>query len=267
MRTLGRRGRFGNQIFQYAFLKIYAKIFNLEVATPSWVGQKLFGANDPKIHANLPVVRESKHPNLKNIFTEPKPRFINCDFAGYFQFHTKYYAPYKDYFLSLFVPIPEVEEEMKKGLKKLYSKGRTIVGIHIRRGDYTKYKNSPVYYSVPIKWYKDWLKSIWSELDHPVLYIASDDIKKIAPEFSEYNPVTTNDIFEAFLIADFYPDFYVLTQCNYLAISNSTFSFSASMLNNKANTFMRPTLKTRKLIPFNPWNSPPKLGRYGRRYR
>lgn len=29
MSTLGKKGRFGNQVFQYAFLKIYAKVFNI----------------------------------------------------------------------------------------------------------------------------------------------------------------------------------------------------------------------------------------------
>ncbi|MEH7178583.1 hypothetical protein [Neobacillus vireti] len=46
MSTLGVNGRFGNQLLQYGFLKIYAKVYNLEVLTPKWIGQYLFGQNE-----------------------------------------------------------------------------------------------------------------------------------------------------------------------------------------------------------------------------
>ena len=43
MYCLGKLGRFGNQLFQYAYLKIYAQIHDLRVETPEWIGQYLFG--------------------------------------------------------------------------------------------------------------------------------------------------------------------------------------------------------------------------------
>ncbi|MEQ1830586.1 MAG: FkbM family methyltransferase, partial [Pirellula sp.] len=42
-RTLGRNGRFANQLFQYAFLRILARHHGLRVETSKWVGQLLFG--------------------------------------------------------------------------------------------------------------------------------------------------------------------------------------------------------------------------------
>ena len=47
MATLGTNGRFGNQIFQYAFLKIYAKTHQLKLQTSQWIGQYLFGHREP----------------------------------------------------------------------------------------------------------------------------------------------------------------------------------------------------------------------------
>jgi hypothetical protein len=55
--------------------------------------------------------------------------------------------------------------------------------------------------------------------------------------------------------ANYYPDFYILTQLDVVAISNSSFSFVASMLNERAKFFCRPSLLSNKIIPFDPWDS------------
>jgi hypothetical protein len=51
----------------------------------------------------------------------------------------------------------------------------------------------------------------------------------------------------------------MLSQCDILAISNSTFSFAASMLNNNGYNFVRPRLSQKKLIQYDPWNSRPEF--------
>ncbi len=60
-------------------------------------------------------------------------------------------------------------------------------------------------------------------------------------------------------------DFYVLTQAKALAISNSTFSFAAAMLNTQAREFVRPVIDrypmTGGLKRFDPWDSEPLLHR------
>ncbi|MEM1168897.1 MAG: hypothetical protein AAGJ08_07420 [Cyanobacteria bacterium P01_H01_bin.35] len=54
MSYLGKLGRFGNQFFEYAFLKICAEKSGAQVETPPWIGQKLFGHNDAPISKQLP---------------------------------------------------------------------------------------------------------------------------------------------------------------------------------------------------------------------
>lgn len=264
MSTLGKKGRFGNQIFQYAFLKIYAKVFGMKVETPKWIGQYLFGLTDPPITNKLPVIYEEKQSNLQSIFREAKPRYKNVDFYGYYQFHTSNFAPYKDYFQSLFTPTRKINVVMEKGRLKLLSRGKTLVGLHIRRGDYIKYRNSDkknVFFIAPTAWYKNWLSSVWDKLNNPVLFIASDEIDAVISDFSEYSPVTSKDLYDSFPKAAFYPDFYLLTQCDIMAISNSTFSFAASMLNKRAESFLRTDIDAKKLVSYNPWASPPLLNR------
>lgn len=254
--------RFGNQIFLYAFLKIYALEHNLRVETPTWSGQYLFGHNDAPISQPLPLVREQRQPykiSDSAILNSLEP-FKNVDFNGYFQFHTQYYARNKEYFQSLFKPVSEVETKVTEALHILRSKGKTVVGLHLRRGDYrSAHKGVPYLTIAPSQWYKDWLDGFWETLDEPVLFIASDEIETVIGDFAEYHPITVKDLGCEFPEASFYPDFYLLSQCDVLAISNSTFSFSAAMLNEQGKFFFRPNLLKQKLIAFDPWNSEPLL--------
>jgi hypothetical protein len=265
MSSLGVKGRLGNQIFQYAFLRICAQEYDLEVQVPDWIGRHLFGHPDPLIAKELDLVREV-HVSEENIFSKytkdeilssiyPKERLINKNLEGYFLYRTNFYATYKGYFRSLFKPIVQIEQRLKTPLTKLQSQGQTLVGLHIRLGDYGTYP----YLIAPSKWYLSYLATLWETLENPVLFIASDDLDQAIKDFKEYNPITIRDLNISLPEADFYPEFYLLSQCDVLAISNSTYSFTASMLNEKCSIFARPCFKQRKLIPYDPWYSEPYL--------
>ncbi len=251
MSTLGKNGRFANQVFQYAFLKTYAKKHNLEVRTPPWIGQGLFGHKDPPILRKLPLVKETTNELAEAVVPNTKETFENVDFWGYFQYNTSYYAPHKNYFRSLFRPVPEIENKMSQLMNRLRSKGKTVVGIHLRRSDY----GYGHFFVAPSKWYKYWLQDLWYKLDEPVLFIASDEPEKVLGDFAEYNPVTSKDLGAELPEAPFYPDFYILSKCDIVAISNSSFSFLACMLNERGKLFYRPRLSAEALIRFEPWNS------------
>lgn len=255
-------GRLGNQIFLYAFLRTYAREHNLRVVTPAWIGQYLFGHHDAPISQPLPIVGEQAQPyklSESAILNAPEP-LKNVDFQGYFQFHTQYHAQHKEYFQSLFKPLPEVAAKVIEALDRLRSKGKTVVGLHLRRGDYRSVHTVVPYLTVaPSGWYKEWLDGLWETLDEPVLFIASDEIETVVGDFADYNPITVKDLGVEMPEAPFYPDFYILSQCDVLAISNSTFSFTAAMLNERCKFFFRPNLRKQKIIAFDPWNSEPLL--------
>jgi predicted nucleic acid-binding Zn-ribbon protein len=240
---------FGDQLFQYAFLKLYAQQHHLTVETSAWVGQQLFGYTDPPISEVLPVqLEDSQNPTIANT----EDLISNVDFQGEFQYHTRYYAPFKAEFCALLQPIPEIEASLETALKHLRSKGQTIVGIYL---EYQQ--DNP---TIPSDWYLEWLRGFWETLEEPVLYIASNNPEYIPlEEFSDYHPLTVKDLEIECEIAPFYPDFYILSHCDAVAISNSTFGFIATLLNSKGQYFFRPHLAAGKLIPFNPWNSEPIL--------
>ncbi|GGA40202.1 hypothetical protein CYANOKiyG1_58420 [Okeania sp. KiyG1] len=251
MSTLGKNGRFANQLFQYAFLKIYAREHNFRVETPVWIGQTLFGHNDPPISKQLPVLQEITNDLAIAKVPHASEPFKNVDFWGYFQYNTKFYAPHKEYFRALFKPVTEIENRMQQAMHQLRSRGKTIIGIHLRRSDYG-YRH---FFVSPSEWYKEWLRGLWETLEEPVLFIASDELEKVLGDFAEYNPVTSKQLGVEFSQAEFYPDFYILSQCDIVGISNSSFSFAACMLNEKGKLFFRPHLPSKKLIPFDPWSS------------
>lgn len=241
-------------------MKIYAKKHGLQVETPKWIGRELFGCDDAICRRNLPDVRIPNDPvsfaaDLNLHHEEP---LVNMNIRGYFQYHSKSYVEYRDYFRSLFQPVPEIVSRLGVKFGQLI-KEHSVIGLHLRRGDF----GFDQFFVSPSEWYKKWLDSFWDKLNDPILFVASDEIDKVVKDFAKYNLVTVQDLDVDF---DFfnrskkkacYPDFYFLTQCDKVAISNSSFSFVACMLNEVADVFMRPRLSLKKLISFDPWNAVP----------
>jgi hypothetical protein len=286
MSSIGKLGRFGNQLFQYAFLRICAKKSGARVECSPWIGQTLFGHHDATISTRLSpaIERKDAEESLFDIIPEFIPYIekiadkkscrvgadslnsglVNVDLWGFFQFHTRHFKPHQEYFCSLFQPVDELKLTLEDGLNILRSKGKTIVGIHIRRSDYIKEPRVGFTLVFPAKWYCEWLGEIWNELEDPVLFLCSDDLESVITDFDEFSPVTTGDLKiqlpEGMNDLDFYIDFFMLSQCDIVCSSNSNFSFVACMLNQHARMFVRPHWDfSSKFIVFDPWDSPPLL--------
>ena len=277
MQNLGRMGRWGNQVFQYMFVRTYAKRYGLEYGVSPWFGQLLYGHNDPRIKHQLPSFEErraeTKYPerHLAQAFPPRGDEVQGHDFVGYAQFHTSYYRPDVDYIRNLFMPREEVLQKSLHGLLKLRSLGNTIVGLHMRRGDTGRL----IFYLTPNQWYLEWLDQHWSRFDKPVLFIASETPGDAAA-FAKYNPVTAVDLMPLstepynvynYLLPDmqnptpasmdWFPDWYFLTHCNVLAIGNSTFGFSAAMMGWQLRELWRSRLSTQTFSQIDPWDSTP----------
>ncbi|MEH1951298.1 MAG: alpha-1,2-fucosyltransferase [Nostoc sp.] len=288
MCSIGQFGRFGNQLFQYAFLRICAEKNGARVESPPWIGQTLFGHKDVPISKRLPPAIERRDfgeslfeiipefiPYLEKL-ADAKSSYVgsealeqglaNVDIWGFFQLPTHLLAPYKEYFRSLFQPVQELKIPLENTLNILRSKGKTIIGIHLRRGDYIAEIRAGFTLVFPAKWYCEWLDGIWKNLEDPVLFLCSDDIDSILPEFEKFSPVTSRDLDVNLpeemkeLNIDFYIDFFMLSKCDIVCISNSIFSFAACMLNESGKIFIRPHWDfSTKFIAFDPWNSEPLL--------
>jgi glycosyltransferase involved in cell wall biosynthesis/tetratricopeptide (TPR) repeat protein len=247
MDTLGLNGRFGNQLFQYAFLKCYSLSHNLNLKAPDWLGRYVFGLDDD--WCGLAV---DHTPSTVNALLEKtdKPELQNKNITGFFNEHTAPFRVYKEVIQNLFKPAPRfspVIEQLKRALKP---NGEELIALHLRRGDF----GYGSFWVAPEEWYLDWVDSRLRKNPKARLYISTDDRATIQA-FSKYSPITISDLRLHLGDLDFLLDFYALAFSDSLAISNSTFSFFAAMLNQRGQEFMRPAPSERNLIPFDPWNS------------
>lgn len=304
---LGRHGRWGNTVLQYMFLKAFAKQYDYQLETPEWLGSHLFGVTDPPLGGRYGTVvidgvsegvirtpywptdwararagyvascsgRDAyvAAPRRDQLVNEDIP-FSRAEMDGLFLVHTSLINPHRNHIQLFCEPVPSIKECFEPTVAKLRSLGNTIVGLHIRRGDFvesfTIQGNELI---TPLSTYRKWLQTVWPQLDNPVLFVASD-AEDVCDGLSEFTPVTSRLLnvhlpkpYDALVLpmtqcqrtAEFFPDWYLLTQCDLMAISNSTFSFSAALLNHRAKLFMRPTFQSEDLVQFEPWDSEPSL--------
>jgi hypothetical protein len=294
MVAIGNLGQFGNQIFQYAFLRIAAMQSGAKVQCSPWQGQALFGHKDELVSKRLPPGLEKWEPgdNIFELAPELKlyleklaggkscrigPEALqhgaaNVDLGGFFQVHTRHLKPHRAYFESLFQPQGELKAVLDAGLERLRAKGKTIIAVHVRRGDFLAAPLAGYSLVVPTAWWCDWLDQVWSQFDDPVLLVCSNDLDGVLPEFARFNPVTVRDLDiqlpEEVKHLGFYTDFYMLSHADVVGISNSTFGFAACMLNKNGQLFVRPDWDfSRRFVTFEPWNSEPLLYAKGRYFK
>jgi len=250
MTTLGGNGRFGNQLLQYAFVKLYAQRHQLTLEVPDWIGRDLFDLDDPLPSMPLPVVDDGE----ADLFASLQGRaeiLRNVNVRGYFAGNSRGWAGFEQDFRKLFTPGRHVRPLLKAALGRLRDGGRTLVAVHLRRGDFGHGR----FWVAPPAWYLDWLRELWPTLARPILFVATDQPDLLAP-FGGFDPVGSRELGCEIPGADYLLDHYLLSEADYLAVSNSSFSFTAAMLNVRARQFLRPHPDRRAMVAFEPWNAP-----------
>lgn len=272
MSGLGREGQWGNQVIQYAFIRTFAKRHGCEYGVPPWAGQFLFGRSDPHVSVQLPHFRERYEPTKHEaIFGIPIPptgaELIGRNFIGYAQYHTSWYAPDREFILSLYDTIAPEQTRVERLLSLIRERGKTIVAIHIRRSD----SGRMIWHLTPITWYLRWLRDNWERLDEPVLYVATED-PSLKRYFVKWNPLMMEDLgveaqgkppayhypygnrFHHLRQLDFFPDWYVMQHADVLVGSDSTFSFSAAWISRCVREYWRSRLSTQRFEMIDPWD-------------
>lgn len=251
MSQLGEKGRFGNQLAQYTALRVYGRVHRLRVEVPEWAGRWLFDLDDPYPAGGLPVLQDQSGLMAKAMSGQISESFAGRDFSGYFFCPPHLYRPHRDFIRTLFRPGEHVRPRLEAAMARLRRRGRTLVALHIRRGDKVDHDN---FWVAPEQWYLEWLDRIWNTLDAPVLYIASDD-PRIFQCFDKFAPLGSTDAGEEIPGAEFFIDFHVLSQADILVLSPSSFSSTAARLNQRATLFMRPSSDDQCLVSFDPWET------------
>ena len=252
--ALGTVGRFANSIFQYIFIHTYARDMDYTPVHQMWSGDEIFNVNPGTASPHiLPKKVEERGFEFKDssITGDPKPRPA-CDFSGFFQYQTRYYLPHQE-MIRDHLTFKGIYAKRRDQIRALFdAQPGPVITVHMRRGDF----GTGIFFIAPEVWYLDWLNTLREEYPNLSVYIASDDIDAVRPAFSDYPLLTEADLPKLDLAHDFATDFIALTQGDAIAISNSSFSFAASMLNTRAKHFVRPVLERECLEFFDPWNSP-----------
>lgn len=259
--NLGRLGRLGNQMFQYAALKGISRNVGADICIPKYndpmndgIGNmlrtELFDSFDLNVNINLldnghaPVVQE-------RFFHFDEELFLMCpdhvSIHGYFQTE-KYFKHIEDEIRNEFV----FKNEIFDPCKEMISSVENPIAVHIRRTDYLV--NSENHYNLPISYYIESLKLF--DNDRNVI-VFSDD-----PIWCEEQKIFFDDRFLISKNTDNRVDLCLMTLCSDYIIANSSFSWWGAWLSsNRDKIVISPSkwfgpnnshLDTKDLIP-NSW--------------
>jgi hypothetical protein len=276
MSKFGSMGRFGNQLFQYAYCRQMARRWHSRLELPDWLGRELFALPAHPLSAvALPVLEEqAEHQHPRDYRLGFDADVQNCDVRGWFQYHTSVWKPYRSQWLEWFdlKNLDVIQQLQPLTDRLLNARPRpTVIGLHLRRGDYGR----GIFYVTPVTWYRTWLEENWDRFVNPLLVIATESPELVA-EFARWNPITPQSCGVQLRAVphtaynylardlrqrepwqlDFFPDFWALTLANVVLMPNSTFSFAAAMLGSPRECW-RSSLPAGKFVPVDPWNDFP----------
>ncbi|MBE3095124.1 MAG: alpha-1,2-fucosyltransferase [Actinobacteria bacterium] len=194
---IGKCGRFGNQLFQYAFARAYAEKYNCTLEIPTWIGEKIFkNVSHPPISKRLPRTACDKVPWGQT----------NIDLFGYFQQRChlailsksklQEWFTFQDKWFEYFINL------------------KSVAVAHLRRGDYVT-KHSKIFCIVS--------KESYQKAFEKFNIRERDVVWK-----TEENQVRWRDMEDDLL---FLPDFFEMMLAQHLFRANSTFSFWAGFFN------------------------------------
>jgi len=219
---LGSHGRFGNQLFQYAFLRTTAQRLGVKFFCPEWAGDSIFLLNDDneRISEPGPTDKEYRQPLENGGFIDSALRIEDgTNILGYFQAE-RYFD--RGRVMRWYTFRPEVVAAVRA--KYRHVDLAQCAGIHLRFGDM---KDNPMFVVLPPRYYAKALsilpprKQILVFSD--VVTAAKEHLRDISGNFSY---VEGNEYFE---------DLYLMTQCGDFVCSVSTLSWWGAWLNDRPN--------------------------------
>ena len=219
---LGRYGRFGNQLFQYAFLRTTARRLGVKFFCPAWAGDGIFLLQDENERTRVPGPTDKSYQQpLDNCgFLDSALRIEDgTDILGYFQ-SEKYFD--RDAVTRWYTFRPERVAAVQSRYKHLDLTQCT--GIHLRFGDM---RDNPLFVVLPPRYYARAL----SLLPHrKQILVFSDEVEAARKHLrgipGEFIHVEGNEGFE---------DLYLMTRCGDFVCSVSTLSWWGAWLSHQPN--------------------------------
>lgn len=233
---LGRNGRFGNQMFQYAATRGIAANRGFDFCIPPGPAtDEEF--NDEENQHKLFMAFKLDSVKAVNLFPAPyreessftfdQDLFDNCEdninLYGYFQ-SEKYFKHIENEIRQDFIWRDDVWNMCKEIFDNIAPDGKAI-SLHVRRTDHLI---KPTYHPVlPMSYYEEALSKFDSDL--PVL-VFSDD-----PKWCNEQEFFNGDRFLVSEGGDNITDMCMMSMCQYQIMANSTFSWWGAWLSGSEN--------------------------------
>lgn len=215
-KSIGYSGRLGNQMFQYAALKIISLVMKQPIVLPNNTNLKQDGCFDFTNNTWIPYKLDLLDGfNLNCEIGEIEGDSIVID--GYFQS----YSPFKGYEKEIIKEFKFKSHILNKS-QQIINFYKNPVSIHVRRGDYVKH---PGYWVVTPEYIQEALDKFND--DEYTFLVFSDDIewcKQVFPEGVIF--IEGNNQFE---------DLCIMSLCDHNIIANSSYSWWGAFLNQNPN--------------------------------
>jgi len=221
MNVIRLMGGIGNQMFQYAFGKVFQELGKEVAYDISWFSIKQTYPRPYRLDKFQADLKFSNFTNGNPIIMggdeKYNPSIFNLDnhnFEGYWQ-HLRYYTSIRAILQQKFTLKPETYTEKYKQLAHTILNSESVA-IHVRRGDYLK-----LWPIMGVKYYANAISRIQGDL-----FIFSDGIHWCREAFREENlhrKITFVDLQD-------YLAFELMRFCKHKILGNSTFSWWAAFL-------------------------------------
>jgi hypothetical protein len=224
---LGKYGRLGNQMFQYATLYSLGKQLNYSIGVP----YQTRSSNDKMDFCladgfNIDA-SDSSGKFFSSVYIEPSFNYdlniLNipdgCDIRGYFQTE-KYFKSCKN---DLKIKQFKFKDNIENQVNQLFDgKDAELISVHIRLGDYVHIQDCHPICS--IEYYKAALEQLPKDCQ---IILFSDDYPQALNLFKSFglNIMLTGG-------NDKFIDMCMMTKCDYHIIANSSFSWWGAWLSN-----------------------------------
>ena len=243
------RGRFANHLWQYLFVHLYGLRHCAVVQFTDWFGREVFGFDD-EIPTAMPRREFLPFDKSDLAFWDGRHAPVDVDFYGYFQHVPPVWKLHRSYVRRLFTLKQNWNDPLLEARRRLDD--RTLVSIHVRRGDYLTF-DRPEFMVVPVEWYRKKLAELWSTLAAPVLHVSSDH-PQILSEFSDFQSAPASALEPLKALPDHIRDFYLLREADVMLACNSSFSTMAAIQAREHQRCFLPNFRTGGFDPYYPWD-------------